>query len=592
MSKSSEYWKQRFDQVEQSANNKAVKYTKQLEKKYTKAAQELDKQINSWYQRIAKNNEVTITEAKRMLSASELKEFKWNVEEYIKYGQQNAVDQSWMKELENASAKFHINRLEALKLEARQQIEQVFAGGQESMFDTLADVYKDTFYRSCFEIQKGVGVGFDVSRLDNKQVSTLLKKPWSVDGTNFSTKLWGNKRKLINTLDQELSRMVLTGESPQKIITNIKKAMNTSQYAAKRLVLTEQAYFTSVAQKSAFAELDVEEFEFVGTLDGRTCTDCGGLDGKHFPLKDMQPGVNAAPMHPFCRCTTAPYFDDEFTVNGYRAGKNTQTGEINYFPANMTYKEWHDRYIKTSPESQMAITKTQNLTADKKQYKDYVKRLGKEYVPSGVDAFQNVKYGDSNEYGILKAQYKGMSYYENAVNNEPLITSSVKSTAKSVKMNTYGLEYRLKTKDSYLRKIRAEYKPDGNTYEVKDIIRYTLGTENPDILVERINAAIDEFAEMGYNTTVLKNTWNSIENPYRGINTTVVAPNGQKFEVQYHTKESFDLKNGEMHELYEKARVIEDDESEEALVLRKEMFRLSKTLTTPKDIERVKSYGK
>ena len=97
---------------------------------------------------------------------------------------------------------------------------------------------------------------------------------------------------------------------------------------------------------------------------------------------------------------------------------------------------------------------------------------------------------------------------------------------------------------------------------------------------------------MGYNTTVLKNTWNSIENPYRGINTTVVAPNGQKFEVQYHTKESFDLKNGEMHELYEKARVIEDDESEEALVLRKEMFRLSKTLTTPKDIERVKSYGK
>ena len=341
--KNSAYWKQRFDQVEQSANNKAVKYTKQLEKKYNSAAQQIDKQINAWYQRIAKNNEITVTEAKKLLTDAELKEFKWTVEDYIKFGEQNAIDQSWMKELENASAKFHINRLEALKLEARQQIEQVFAGGQEAMFDTLADVYKDTFYRSCFEIQKGVGVGFDVSRLDNKQVSTLLKKPWSLDGTNFSTKLWGNKRKLINTLDQELSRMVLTGESPQKIIANVRKAMNTSQFAAKRLVLTEQAYFTSVAQKSAFAELDVEEFEVVATLDGKTSQKCREMDGEHYPVKDMQPGLNAPPFHVFCRSTTCPYFDDEFTVNDKRIAKGDD-GEYYHVPANMTYKKWKEKH--------------------------------------------------------------------------------------------------------------------------------------------------------------------------------------------------------------------------------------------------------
>ena len=345
MPKSSEYWKQRFDQVEQSANNRSVKYTKQLEKKYQTAAQQLDKQINAWYQRIAVNNEVTITEARKLLSDAELKEFKWTVEDYIKYGQQNAVDQSWMKELENASAKFHINRLEAMKLEARQQVEQLFAGGQEAMYDTLADVYKDTFYRSCFEIQKGVGVGFDVSKLDDKQVSTLLKKPWSVDGTNFSTKLWGNKRKLINTLDQELSRMVLTGESPKNAIANIRKAMDTSQYAAKRLVLTEQAYFTTVAQKNAYGELDVEEYEIVATLDNRTSDICQKMDGQHFPLKDMQPGVNAPPFHVFCRTTTCPYFNDEFTVDDKRVAKDEETGQWYEVPANMTYPEWKKSFV-------------------------------------------------------------------------------------------------------------------------------------------------------------------------------------------------------------------------------------------------------
>ena len=177
--KNSRYWAGRFDQVEQAANNKAVAYTRKLEKKYQKAAQELDGKINAWYQRIAKNNNVSMTEAKRLLSKSELSEFKWTVQQYIEYGQQNAIDQSWMKELENASAKFHISRLEALKLECRQQIEAALANGQQSMFDTLADVYKDTFYHSCFEIQKGVGVGFDVSKIDDKQVSKLLNKPWS-----------------------------------------------------------------------------------------------------------------------------------------------------------------------------------------------------------------------------------------------------------------------------------------------------------------------------------------------------------------------------------------------------------------------------
>ena len=172
--KKSNYWQGRFDQIEQAANDKSVKYTKQLEKKYRIAEKEIDAKINAWYQRLADNNGISITEARQLLTASELKEFKWTVEEYIKYGQENAIDQRWMKELENASAKFHINRLEALRLEARQQVEQLFAGGQEAMFDTLAGVYKDSFYHSCFEIQKGFGVGFDVSKLDDKQVARVL----------------------------------------------------------------------------------------------------------------------------------------------------------------------------------------------------------------------------------------------------------------------------------------------------------------------------------------------------------------------------------------------------------------------------------
>ena len=242
--KSRDYWRKRFDQVEQAANNRSRAYMESLEKKYAMTMREIDSKINAWYQRIANNNEVTFTEAKKLLSASELKEFKWTVEEYIKHGEENKLTKAWIKELENASAKFHINRLEALKVEIRQQIEVLSGGLVDSVDDLVKSVYSDSFYRTCFEIQKGTGIGFDISKLDDKKVSKLLSKPWSVDGENFSDKLWKNKAKLINTLDQEMSRMVLTGESPKKAIIHIKKAMETSKFAAGRLVMTEQAYFT------------------------------------------------------------------------------------------------------------------------------------------------------------------------------------------------------------------------------------------------------------------------------------------------------------------------------------------------------------
>lgn len=415
--KNSEYWATRFNQVEQAANNKTVKYSKQLEKKYKMASKEIDTKINSWYQRIAVNNEITVEEARRLLSKNELAEFKWDVQQYIEAGRQNAIDERWIKELENASAKFHINRLEALKMEVRQQIELAMAGGQQSMFDTLADVYKDSFYRSCFEIQKGYGVGFDVSALDDGYVQRLLNKPWSVDGENFSKKLWGNKTKLINTLDQELTKMVLTGASPQKAIQNIQKTMNTSLFNAKRLVFTEQAYFSTLGQKDAFGELDVEEFEVVATLDSATSEVCQQMDGKHFPLKDMQPGVNAPPFHPFCRSTTCPYFDDEFTLTDKRVAKNEQTGEWYEVPSNMTYPEWKKSFVDGGSKTDLTpIPKTPEveIITDAKDFSEYDSAKLQEWEKSYYETNNKVSLTD-NETKALDDYGEGLYEAINAV---------------------------------------------------------------------------------------------------------------------------------------------------------------------------------
>ena len=106
--------------------------------------------------------------------------------------------------------------------------------------------------------------------------------------------------------------------------------------------MTEEAYFSSEAQKEAFKELDVEEFEIVATLDSHTSDICQEMDGKHFKMSEWEIGTTAPPFHVNCRSTTVPYFDDNI---GERAARG-EDGKTYYVPSDMTYKEWEKSFVK------------------------------------------------------------------------------------------------------------------------------------------------------------------------------------------------------------------------------------------------------
>lgn len=353
--RSADYWQKRFEQIEQSQHNQGVQCYADIEKQYRQAQKTLEGQISAWYQRFADNNGVTLTEAKRMLTAKELAELKWDVQDYIKYGEENAINGTWVKQLENASARFHISRLEALKLQTQQSIEVLFGNQLDSIDSTMRNVYKSGYYRTAYEIQKGVGVGWDFATLDDKTISKVITKPWAVDGKNFSERIWGNRQKLVNELNTTLTQNIILGKDPQKAIDAIAKKMNTSKINAGRLVMTEEAFFSSAAQKDCFAELDVEMYEIVATLDSHTSDVCRGMDGKHFKMSEWQIGATAPPFHVNCRSTTVPYFDDEFDAVGERAARDEETGKTYFVPGNMTYKEWDKAFVQGDKSDLQAV---------------------------------------------------------------------------------------------------------------------------------------------------------------------------------------------------------------------------------------------
>ena len=344
--KSSKYWQERFTQLEDATNKDAMKVYRDVDHAYQKAQAEIESKINTWYQRFATNNQISMAEARKLLTAGELEEFKWSVEEYIKHGKDNAISGQWAKELENASARYHISRLEALKIQTQQSIEALYGNQLDTVDKAIKDMYSSRYYRTAFELQKGFGVGVVMDRLDNATLSNIVNKPWAADGANFSSRVWSNKQKLVNELHSSLTRNIITGADPAKAIKEIKSKMGTSSYAAGRLIMTESAYFSSVAQKNVFGDLGVEKYEIIATLDSKTSEICRRLDGKVFDMKDFQAGVTAPPFHPYCRTTTAPYFDDweELGIDRERVARNDK-GEKYFVDGNTTYKEWEKQYV-------------------------------------------------------------------------------------------------------------------------------------------------------------------------------------------------------------------------------------------------------
>ena len=67
-----EYWKQRFEQLENAQNEKGKIAFAEIESQYRKAQKQIESDIARWYQRFADNN----VEARQYLKGADLKEFK------------------------------------------------------------------------------------------------------------------------------------------------------------------------------------------------------------------------------------------------------------------------------------------------------------------------------------------------------------------------------------------------------------------------------------------------------------------------------------------------------------------------------------
>lgn len=376
--KNADYWRGRFSILEESAHQEADQYIQSLEEMFMDAQRTVQADIERWYGRFASNNGISLTEARKMLTTGQLEEFRWTVDQYIKIGQQANLSAEWLKKLENASAKFHVSRLEAIQTQIQQQIELLYGNQLDGLDSLLKKIAGNGYTQSAFAIQKGIGLGWDITALNQKKLETLLSKPWTTDGRTFSDRIWSKKKELVGSVQKELTQGLLRGDSPQKITDAIKNRFNVSRYQAGRLVHTETTYFNAISTKQAYQDLGVEKIEILETLDSHTCEICQPLDGTVIPLAQYEPGVTVPPFHPNCRGTTCPHFAD---MDGERAARNAE-GKVYYVPANMTYTQWKKAFVDGGSKDGLTVAVTaeayEKLRSDARKKKSELNTTSRE----------------------------------------------------------------------------------------------------------------------------------------------------------------------------------------------------------------------
>lgn len=316
---SREYWRQREEtQREKNLTNEDA-YNRRISEIYQDMQIGIQKEIESFYQRYAKKEGISMAEARKRASQLDIEEYARKAEKYVK-GRDFSDQANEEMRLYNLTMK--VNRLELLK--AKIGLEMV--GG----FDELEKFCGETLTEETMkEFERLAGIlGQSITNADTvKRAQTIVNA--SFHNATYSERIWAHQTELKSDIERLLAVGLIQGKSSQELARSLRKVHDASRYNAQRLMVTELCRAQTEVAKQSYLENGNEAYEYLAT-GPRPCPACKGLDGQVFEVSDMMPGTNAPPMHPQCHCSTAPHVDRaafERRLNREREGAETQRKE-------------------------------------------------------------------------------------------------------------------------------------------------------------------------------------------------------------------------------------------------------------------------
>ncbi|MCQ8263849.1 minor capsid protein [Streptococcus suis] len=408
------YWEKRKAQRMVQAMDQAEQTAKQLDEIHKLASRHITSKIDQIFESYRRDHGLTEDEAARVLAnvkdLSDIRE--------LKSALQNTTDSEEIRQLlillDSAPYASRIEKYEALQREVDNLHTRLYKAENEASRAFYDEFIPDAYYHSIFDLQQQSGVAFAFNRIDPEEIRVIQQTPWL--GANYSERIWGNTQALANELQKQLAVSLLTGRSAHETAEVINAQFGKGSYNSRRLVRTEASHFHAEMEALAYEEAEVERYRLVAVLDLRTSSVCREHDGEVYLVSERVKGRNYPPLHPWCRTVTIALDDDEWLAKATRSARDPETGKTIQVPANMTYKDWYEKYVD----------KTTDLVENSAQklYNQGMKNSGAVYGA----------WNDKNdEYGIEREKHAKM-YYEQVRNRnrETQVVRVAKNSSFSV----------------------------------------------------------------------------------------------------------------------------------------------------------------
>lgn len=154
-----------------------------------------------------------------------------------------------------------------------------------------------------YERQAGI-MGMSVPDVETMKQTIKVLSQTSYQGATWSDRIWQRQNILQQHVMNIVEDVALRGKSPLEYVSQLRKVFDVGAYEARRLAVTESCRVQTGVQKEVYLNNDFQYY--VWSPEPSACPICAAMKGQSFRTTDMQPGVNAPPMHPHCHCTTAP----------------------------------------------------------------------------------------------------------------------------------------------------------------------------------------------------------------------------------------------------------------------------------------------
>lgn len=339
------YWEQRAADAAARQDAAIARALPELASALQEARRELQKEIEAFWSRYAKNNAVSLADAQKALSLEELADFKGDLKSFRRLAKRSIG--TFSLEVENLSVKARITRLEALQAQCDAILQRCYQRQREAIEAAAQGLAVEQYDHALYDIEQYTGFQSSYAQLPARAIHQMLAMP--VQGSDLSTALWRQDMDAGFQIRRMLGLMFTTGKPPQDFAKEMQRIIGRRDaegnltgktYEAYRLLYNESAHVSEQAKLAAYGEDGIEELEIVATLDSKTCGDCGPRDGKRIKVKDAVEGVNIPPFHVNCRCSTAPYVAAaQGSFARTRAARDPVTGKTVRVKA-QTFEEW------------------------------------------------------------------------------------------------------------------------------------------------------------------------------------------------------------------------------------------------------------